>query len=118
MGLSGPEQRRSLNKVIFIKNGDFHETTRRFPASNQIGMRNRYLIEATMLAGSLAFSQGPADQELWADALARQVLANEVKTQDDGHWMYQQSTTKARMRETAEVIESKAGTRLCVGPAT
>jgi hypothetical protein len=98
-----------MNKVIFIENGDFHETTRRLPASKQIGMRNRYLIGATLLAGSLAFSQGTADQELSADALARQVVANEVKTQDDSHWMYQQTTTKARTGETAEVIESKAG---------
>jgi hypothetical protein len=33
MGLSGPDRPGSLNKVTFMKNGDFHEPTRRLPAS-------------------------------------------------------------------------------------
>jgi hypothetical protein len=92
-----------LKMVIFAK---LHVT---FRPSNEMGMTNRYHIAVAMLAGSLAFSQGPADQEQSADTLARQVVTNEVKTKDDSYWMYLQTTTKAGMTETAEVIETKAG---------
>jgi hypothetical protein len=87
MGLSARSSARSLNrakpelnKVIFIKNSSFHETICSLPASKQIAMRNRFFIGPTLLAGSLVFSQGPADQEPSADALKRQVVANELKT--------------------------------------
>jgi hypothetical protein len=43
-------------------------------------MGDRYLIGATLLANSMAFSEGPADQELPAGSWARQVVASEVKT--------------------------------------
>jgi hypothetical protein len=71
----------------------------------------KYLLAAFLLFVPFAFPQTQSDRNLSANELVRRVIANELRMQDqdNSHWMYEQETVKAGVKETKEVAGTKDG---------
>ncbi|MGA3055882.1 MAG: hypothetical protein ABSD63_16880 [Candidatus Korobacteraceae bacterium] len=69
-------------------------------------------MTAIILFGSMTLAQSaPGSQEVSADKLARSVVANELKFQDEDHaqWAYRQEKEEAGKKQTKRTIETKDG---------
>jgi hypothetical protein len=65
-----------------------------------------------ILLGSTALSQSdPANPEVSANELARKVVTNELKSQneDHGHWMYRLEKEESGRKQVQEIIETNNG---------
>jgi hypothetical protein len=70
------------------------------------------VIVTIILLGSNALPQTDSERlGMSANELARKVVTNELKFQDEdrGHWMYRQEKEESGKREVKEVIETKDG---------
>lgn len=70
------------------------------------------VMTAIILFGSMTLAQSaPGSQEVSADKLARSVVANELKFQDEDHaqWAYRQEKEEAGKKQTKRTIETKDG---------
>ena len=70
------------------------------------------VMTAAILLGSMTLAQSaPGSQEVSADELARRVVANELKFQDEDHaqWAYRQEKEEAGKKQTKRTIETKDG---------
>ena len=75
----------------------------RFPAT---------VITAIILLGSTTLAQsGRSSQELSANELARRVVTNELKFQDEdrAHWAYRQEKEEAGEKRVKEIVETRDG---------
>jgi hypothetical protein len=72
----------------------------------------KYLVAALLLFVPFAFPQNQSDTSLSANDLVRRVIANELRMQDQDHthWMYEEETTKAGVKEIKAVAGTKDGT--------
>lgn len=69
-------------------------------------------ITAIILVGSTSSSQSvPPSREASANQLARRIVTNELKAQDEdhSHWMYRAEAEDRGKREVREIIETKDG---------
>ena len=70
------------------------------------------VIVTIILLGSTTLAQSaPGSQELSANELARRVVANELKFQDEDHaqWAYRQEKEEAGKKQIKRIIETKDG---------
>jgi hypothetical protein len=70
------------------------------------------VITTIILLGSMTLAQSaPGSQDVSADELARRVVANELKFQDEDHaqWAYRQEKEEAGKKQTKRTIETKDG---------
>ncbi len=74
-------------------------------------MSLKHLVAAIFLFVQFASPQTPSDKNLSANELARVVIANELRMQDQDHsrWMYEEESVKAGVKETEEVAGTKEG---------
>lgn len=77
----------------------------------QLLVRLKHFVAAVFLFAPFAFAQTQLDKNLSANELARDVIANELRMQDQDHgrWMYEDETVKAGLKETKEVAGTKDG---------
>jgi hypothetical protein len=71
----------------------------------------KYLVPALLLFVPFAFPQAQPDKNPSANDLVRNVIANELRIQEQDHsrWMYEQETVKAGVKETKWVAGTKDG---------
>lgn len=74
-------------------------------------MSLNHAVAALLLFAPFAFPQTQSDANLSANELVRRVIANELRMQDQdhSHWMYEEETVKAAVKETKEVAGTKDG---------
>src|SRR5271165_5492514 len=69
-------------------------------------------VASIILLGSTTLAQSaPGSQELTANELARRVVTNELKFQDEDHaqWAYRQEKEEAGKKQIKRTIETKEG---------
>lgn len=70
------------------------------------------VIWAIVLLGPTTLAQSaPGSQEVSANELARRVVTNELKFQDEDHdhWMYRQEKEESGKKQVKEIVETKDG---------
>src|SRR5208337_3731189 len=69
-------------------------------------------VVTIILLGSMTLAQSaPSSQDLSANELARRVIANELKFQDEDHaqWAYRQEKEESDSKQVRRIIETKDG---------
>jgi|SRR5579883_540252 hypothetical protein len=69
------------------------------------------LLAGVLLCGPAFAALGQSDQNVSANDLARQVINNEIKMQDQdhSHWMYQVVEVKNGVKQTSDTVETSQG---------
>jgi len=70
------------------------------------------MVTIILLASTTLAQSAPGSQELSANELARRVVVNELKFQDEDHaqWAYRQEKEEAGKKQIKRIIETKDGT--------
>jgi hypothetical protein len=71
----------------------------------------KHAVAVLLFCVPSAFPQAQSDANLSANELVHRVIANELRMQDQDHthWMYEEETVKAGVKETKEVAGTKDG---------